>query len=513
MEDKISVRICVPVCETNFTAMKQAAMRAAKIGELVELRLDYLEADELRNSRNDITELLTGLRQTIVTLRPAEEGGRQALERADRIVFWMFGKPRSAEFFDIEAELAAGLLADEFSNQYIDWSRVICSYHDFVGVPADLSQVYERMAATPARILKIAVQADDVTDCIPIFRFLEQARKEGREMIAIAMGIAGIVTRILGPSRGAFLTYGALKQDSASAPGQLTVSELEDLFHIRDIDRATEIIGLVGSPVSHSISPHIHNAAFEATGVNAVYIPFEVQNVASFLKRMVHPVSRELDWNIRGLSVTAPHKSAVMDLLTWIEPAAQEMGAVNTILVEDNQLYGYNTDGAALVQPLLDKVGDLRDTRCAVVGAGGASRAALWSLRREGAVATVFARDVNKARSFAETFGAEVKPLTGSLFTEFDVVINTTPLGTRGALAEETVAVASQLRGARLAYDLVYNPSETRFLREAREAGCETLGGVAMLIAQAGRQFELWTGIDAPREVISEAAARALGNQ
>ena len=509
MEDK-PVRICVPVCERNLTAMKQAAVRASQIGDLVELRLDYLETDELRKSRPDITELLTELRETIVTFRPAEEGGRQPLERADRIVFWLFGKPKNAEFFDIEAELAVELAADEFSSQYIDWSRVICSYHDFVGVPADLSQVYERMAGTPARILKIAVLADDVTDCIPIFRLLEQARKEGREMIAIAMGMPGIVTRILGPSRGAFLTYGALKQDSVSGPGQPTVSELEDLFHIRDIDRATEIIGLLGRPVSHSISPHTHNAAFEASGVNAVYIPFEVQNVASFLRRMVHSATREVDWNIRGLSVTAPHKSAVIDLLTWIEPVAQEMGAVNTILVEGNQLYGYNTDGAALVQPLLDKVGALRDTRCAVVGAGGAARAALWGLRREGAIATVFARDVNKARPVAEKFGADVKPLAGSLFNEFDLVINTTPLGTRGALVEETVALASQLRGARLAYDLVYNPSETRFLREAREAGCETLGGIAMLISQAAQQFKLWTGIDAPRDVMRAAAERAL---
>jgi 3-dehydroquinate dehydratase/shikimate dehydrogenase len=509
MEDK-PVRICVPVCERNLTAMKQAAVRASQIGDLVELRLDYLEADELRKSSNDITELLTELRETIVTLRAAEEGGRQPLERADRIVFWLFGKPKNAEFFDIEAELAAGLAADKFSSQYIDWSRVICSYHDFVGVPADLSQIYERMAGTPARILKIAVLADDVTDCIPIFRLLEQARKEGREMIAIAMGMPGIVTRILGPSRGAFLTYGALKQDSASGPGQPTVSELEGLFHIRDIDRATEIVGLLGRPVSHSISPHIHNAAFEASGVNAVYIPFEVQNVVSFLRRMVHPATRELDWNIRGLSVTAPHKSAVIDLLTWIEPVAWEMGAVNTILVEGNQLYGYNTDGAALVQPLLDKVGPLRDTRCAVVGAGGAARAALWRLRREGAIATVFARDVNKARPVAEKFGADVKPLAGSLFNEFDLVINTTPLGTRGALAEETVALASQLRGARLAYDLVYNPSETRFLREARKAGCETLGGIAMLVSQAAQQFKLWTGIDAPLEVMVAAAERAL---
>jgi shikimate dehydrogenase len=266
----------------------------------------------------------------------------------------------------------------------------------------------------------------------------------------------------------------------------------------------------VGLPVVHSISPQIHNSAFESAGVNAVYIPFEVRDVGSFVKRMIHPRTRELDWNVRGLSITAPHKFKIMDYLDWIEPAAKEIAAVNTVVAEDDLLLGYNTDGPGFLRPLIQRIGQLRDARCALIGAGGAASAALWSLRKEGASATVFARDVKKASVVAERFGAHSESLTNPCFKDFDVVINATPLGTAGALQTQTAVTTKQLLGARLAYDLVYNPIETRFLREAREAACDTLGGLAMLIAQAAEQFRLWTGIEATEKVMSAAASHEL---
>jgi shikimate dehydrogenase len=212
------------------------------------------------------------------------------------------------------------------------------------------------------------------------------------------------------------------------------------------------------------------------------------------------------------LSVTAPHKTSVMGCLDWIEPAAKEIGAVNTVVVLDDELHGFNTDADALVSTLIPKIGELREARCAVIGAGGAASGAVWSLRGKGAEVTVFARDVWKAQLLAERFGAMSKPLDEALFERFDVVINATPLGTSGTHETETPATAAQLRGARLAYDLVYNPAETRFLREAREAGCELIGGLEMLVTQACEQFRLWTGGEAPTEVMRTAAVKALGH-
>ena len=516
MNEMNNGRICVPVCENQAIELRQAMTSAGEVADLIELRLDYLQGNELFKALRNLPALISASeRPVIVTLRPAEQGGQREMDNLTRIIFWvehfLYGKPH-VDFADIELDLALLFRQRERDEgrELLNWNRVICSHHDFKSVPAELEKIYEQMAATPARILKIAVQANEITDCLPVFHLLDRARREGREMIAVAMGNAGIATRILAPSRGAFLTYGSLNNEQRSAPGQFAAADLRELYRVHKLNRQTEIMGLVSSNVSYSMSPHLHNAAFKALEVDAVYIPFEVRDVADFVRRMAHPRTRELDWKLRGLSVTMPHKSTIMEHLDWIETAARDIGAVNTIVVEKDELRGYNTDAAALVRPLREKGLDLREARCAVIGAGGAARSALWGLQNEGARVTLFARDVEKARPVAEKFGADCQSLTDASFNEFEVVINATPLGTRGEREDMTPAFSNQLRGARLAYDLVYNPPETRFLREARAAGCDYLNGLQMLAGQAAEQFRLWTGQPAPLDVMMEAALRKL---
>jgi shikimate dehydrogenase len=286
------------------------------------------------------------------------------------------------------------------------------------------------------------------------------------------------------------------------------------VYGIADINDDTMICGLVGMPVMHSVSPHMHNAAFAAAGVNGVYLPLEVRNVEAFIKRMVHPQTRELDWNLRGLSVTAPHKSSVMELLDWIEPEAQEIGAVNTIVVEGDKrrrykLRGYNTDVQGLMEPLRKRVGSFNGLSVAVIGAGGAARAAVWALKKEQARVALFARTRPNVEVLAQEFDVTFEPVQDASFRDYDVVINTTPVGSAG-LVGRTIAVADQLAGARLVYDLVYNPIETQFLKEAREAGCQTLGGLEMLATQAELQFQLWTGKSPATSLMYDAGLAAL---
>ncbi|HEY0726850.1 MAG TPA: type I 3-dehydroquinate dehydratase, partial [Pyrinomonadaceae bacterium] len=455
----------MPVCAKSFAEMEEACARASAVGDIVELRLDCLE----NNLCLDNSDLIPGLDSLtrklagpfIVTFRPSEQGGYRVLGRPEREAFWVGIGARWETLCDIEADLV--------SECSFDWARVIVSHHDFSGVPDDLEEIYARLAATPARIVKIAVQANDITDCIRVFRLLERGLKEKRELIAIAMGNAGIATRILGPSRGAYLTYGSLEDASATAPGQVNAEQMRSVYRIDQIDRETMICGLVGLPVMHSVSPHMHNAAFAVEGVNGVYLPLEVRDVELFVRRMIHPKTRELDWNVRGLSVTAPHKSSVMELLDWISPEAQEIGAVNTVVVEGHELHGYNTDVHGLIEPLRDVLGSLDGRRVAVIGAGGAARAAVWAIRRDKAEVMLFARDPNKAKPMSEDFGVQCEQLQTARFAGYDVVINATPEGP---------ATADQLAGAGLVYDLIYNPIETGFLAEAREAGCQTLGGL-----------------------------------
>lgn len=476
-----AARVCVPVCEKEVGALRDACERAVEWADLIELRLDCLETQP-----ENISELLASLsRPVILTFRPSEQGGYRNPTREERKTFWKTAPRADDIWWDVEGDLL-----DELP---VDWSRVIVSHHDFSGVPGDLDQIYERLSRTPAQVIKIAVQANDIIDCTRLFQLLDRARGEGREIIAIAMGNAGIATRVLGPSRGSFLTYGALDNESATAPGQVTARSLRTLYHLDEIDNQTMICGLVGCPVMHSVSPHFHNAAFKSEGINGVYLPFEVKDVDSFCRRMVHPLTRELNWNVRGLSVTAPHKQAVMNQLDWIEPGATKIGAVNTIVVENDRLLGYNTDAPGLIEPLLARFESLADRSVAIIGAGGAARAAIWALQQQKARVTLFVRNLSKAQPLAELFNLSSQPLSSAKFAGYDLVINTTPLGS-GEHIDQSPATAEQLKGARCIYDLIYNPSETKLLREARRAGCETLGGLEMLTAQARLQFELWTG-------------------
>ena len=482
MNHKHLTRICVSVCEKELHALPSACERAVAWADLIELRLDCLNG--IPENLSEITRNIT--RPLILTFRPAAQGGHRDVTREERKKFWTLMAPRGESiWWDVEGDLVDDLDPD--------WARAIVSHHDFSGVPADLAQIYECLAQTPAAVVKIAVHANDILDCIPVFQLIGRARSEGRDIIAIAMGNAGIATRVLGPSRGSFLTYGALDDESATAPGQVNARKLRAIYHVDTIDNETMICGLVGLPVMHSVSPHIHNAAFEAAGVNGVYLPFEVQDASRFFKRMVHPRTRELNWNLRGLSITAPHKQTVMGLLDWIEPDAKEIGAVNTVVVENDRLLGYNTDAEGLIDPLLKRCAALRDARVAIIGAGGAARAAIWALQKQQAMVTLFARDVKKAQPLAELFGISCQSLPEASFSGYDVVINATPVGS-GAYIEQSPATREQLASARCVYDLIYNPVETRLLREAHEAGCETLGGLEMLLAQAELQFQLWTG-------------------
>ena len=420
--------ICVPICERTLSRLERAIKAAEVAADIIEIRVDCVDVTEHEAVVRNLSELCKNCsKPTIVTYRPAEQGGRRELGVSERLNFWGSNRSDGPAFFDLEPDIA-----NLISTNPSDWSRVICSHHDFATTPSNLETIYERLAKIPARILKIAVHAEDAVDCIPLFRLLERALEEGREFIPIAMGTAGVATRILGPSRGAFLTYAILGKDSGTAPGQLTAQELRETYRIQKLTRDSEIFGVVGQPISQSLSPYVHNAAFAETGSNSVYIPFEVRDLASFMKRMVHPGTREIDWNLRGLSVTAPHKVAVMDHLDWIEPEAKEIGAVNTILVDGEGARGFNTDADGFLQALHTQTNSVEGMRCAVIGTGGAARAAIFALVKEGADVAVFARTQTRGDELAAKFKVSSHALANSNFEEFDLVVNATNMGSLG---------------------------------------------------------------------------------
>lgn len=489
--------ICVPITETRAPEFLNAIDVAARTADAIELRFDYLDPHSLAEVLWALPLRYATLSKPLIfTFRPREQGGMRDVSLAERQAFW-HSLPQalkdSLAFADFESDLV-----ESFGERApITWQKVICSQHDFNETPTNLRAIYERMARTPAAIVKIATKANSISDCLPLFDLMEQSEKP---VIILGMGLAGISTRVLALSRDAMLTFGTLRRGAESASGQPTVEELRELYRADRLTRESEVMGVVGYPIGHSRSPLIHNTAFKAIGYDAVYLPFEVQDIDEFVRDFVKPATRKLDWQLRGLSVTIPHKLGVMKHLDRIDSAAASVGAVNTVVVEGGELHGYNTDVIGAMKPLSELV-DLRGARAAVIGAGGSARAICYGLRERGTNVTVYARDLKKAQTLAEEFNAQAS-LLSDFAGQADVVINCTPIGMKDHGEGKSPISAEALHGAQLVFDLVYNPLETRLLKDARNAGCRTLGGMAMLIEQAAEQFRLWTKRDAPVETM-----------
>jgi 3-dehydroquinate dehydratase/shikimate dehydrogenase len=351
------------------------------------------------------------------------------------------------------------------------------------------------MERTPAAVIKIATQAKRIGDCLRVFEILERATAS-RPVIGLAMGTAGIATRVLSLARGGLLTFGALRRGAESASGQPTAAELASLFRVKELSRKSMVLGIIGNPVGHSRSPRIHNAALRVSDLDGVYLPFEVQNVDDFVRDFVRPKTKALDWRLRGLSVTIPHKLAIIPHLDFIDPTAKVIGAVNTVVVEGDELHGYNTDCAGAIKPLA-ALADLKGARVAVLGAGGSARAVAYGLQQQGAETTIYARDPQKAATLAAEFQARSAALD-AFDRRNEIVVNCTPIGMHGHSEGQSPLPPQALEGIKLVYDLIYVPEETALLAAARSAGCRTLGGLAMLATQAVEQFRLWTGVEIP---------------
>ena len=471
--------LCVTVTGRTFEAMRAGRIAAEPYADLVELRLDTME-------RPSVKGLLEGrAKPVIVTCRPLREGGqfpgteeerRRVLAQADR---------GGAEFIDVEFE---STLLDLLAAR--NGHGVVVSKHDFCGSPEDIPGLLARMRAAGAEVTKLAVMAARLADMIPL---LECARHDASQVL-IAMGGPGVASRILAAKFGSRWTYSG----GGAAPGQLPPERLLSEFRFARIRRDTAVYGVLGRPVSHSLSPAMHNAGFAALGLNAAYVPLEAADVADF-RTFAHASG------LRGASVTAPFKIGVLEMLDEVTPVAREVRAVNTITRRDSRWVGTNTDIDGFLDPLRRR-GGVRGCRVVVLGAGGAARAVVAGLRLEGAEVAVAARRKRQAAELAEWFGIKVAewPPKG----ECDLLVNATPVGSG---ATPGIAAHPATVRAPRAYDLVYAPRETAFLDEYHEAGAETIGGLEMLIAQAERQFEIWTG-QRPPQGLFEAAVAGLAH-
>jgi 3-dehydroquinate dehydratase/shikimate dehydrogenase len=295
------------------------------------------------------------------------------------------------------------------------------------------------------------------------------------------MGPLGVASRILGGRWGAPFTFASPENGREAAPGQLPAAVLADTYRVRSISPLTRVYGLLGSDVLRSLSPAIQNRAFAEKGIDAVYVPLPAESMAAFAAALP-------GLDLTGFSVTRPYKGEILPYLDSVSPAAAEAGSVNTVVVQDGRLVGLSTDGDGVLVPLRKRL-DPGGRVVAIVGAGGAARAAAFALVRAGARVTVLARRAEQAAEVAAATGCASAVLDALSGLPWDVLVNATPVGS-GSCPGRTAVPVTVLRPGGVVFDMVYEPRETALLAAARAKGCVAIDGVEMLVAQTVGQFE-----------------------
>ncbi len=492
-------RIYVSLAAPTLSAMEALAIRVSGVPVGYELRLDYLQ--DFSQFESQLHQMLMRLHfpQTIATCRLALAGGMLRGTLADQAAILSDAVRAGCQWVDVEMESVrnggAALLRE------LRPAKIIVSYHNFHKTPP-LAPIYRRLVRMPVQVVKIATHARYLRDNLPIRCLLKAHRRSNPRLVALAMGASGIPSRLLSLLWGSAFTYAAPLDHSPAAAGQIPAEVMRSVYRVERLDSHTQLYGVLGSHASLSLSPAMQNAAFLAKHVNAVFLPCQTSKLADFLA-----FAREVE--LQGFAVTMPFKRAILRALDWVDPLANRIGACNTVALQRGRWLGWNTDAAAVVEILTKRL-RLAGSRILILGAGGAARAAAYAVRAEGAEVVIAARREAMARALARGVAAQVVPWDGAESLEVDAVINATPVGMYPHVDSAPIDLA-RLR-VRVVFDMVYFPLGTRFLVEARGRGLTTISGLEMLVAQGARQFEIWTGLAAPRALMEQAVRSALGH-
>ncbi len=513
----------------------QCAERALGYSRFVELRLDWLPrpAQALSQIRR-LLESRAGGRgtKTILqaTCRRASNGGRFRGTVAEQIEILRKAVEAGCRIVDLEIESAESAgseaIQDFRQNDLRQKAALILSWHDFQGTPP-LDAIARRLRRFPADYYKLVPTATRQTDNCDVLGFLRSSVAEARDhegrlerWVVFSMEQAGIPSRVLALSRGSAFVYASCpdignreqgrgkREEKLAAPGQIDYEILRRVYRAEKLTLQTAIYGLLGHPIGHSVGSAIHNAAFRARKLDAVYLPLLSSNLQDFREAAErYPLS--------GFSVTIPHKQGILNLLDRVDPVARLTGAANTVRIRHGLWEATNSDVEGVASPLRkafrltggQSLG--RNFRAVVVGTGGAARAALVALGKLRCGQILIAgRNPEKVATLARDFGATALPISQLEQEQFDLMIHATPVGMWPHTGE--CLLRPEQISAGTVFDLVYNPRDTRLLQLARARGCRTIPGLDMFIAQAARQFEYWTGEEAPRPLMRHTAEREL---
>ena len=490
-------RICIALGFAEPQKLLSHAKREVEAGEtFLEFRLDYLEMP--RKGIAVIKDFLEAHPEVMLlaTCRRHQNHGRFNGSIDEQLAILDGAVEAGAIAIDIEIETAesakvkAGALRSK--------ATVIISYHNYDGTPA-VEPVLRRMMKIPADGYKLVTTARKPSDNT---RVLELAKTAKAPLILLAMSEIGFPTRVLTPSLGCLFTYASPLAAEGTAAGQINARTLRNLYRFDKFTKAAKVFGVVADPVRQSISPQVHNRAFQARRLDAIYLPFlvsptQLKDFFQFAEAM--PVA--------GFSVTIPHKQKIIRYLDVVDPLARRIGAVNTVWRKSGKWRGTNTDAAAVVKPLAKHL-RLAKSSVLVAGNGGAARSAAFTLIDAGAKVTIVGRNPDRARALAKACGGESMAREQiSKATKFDAVVHSTPLGMFPKMDE---CFFDDIIPADVVFDMVYNPLETVLIERARSQKKVVVPGLEMFMEQAVAQFEIFTGETAPRAAMEKAALEAL---
>ncbi len=483
------MKICVSVAAPTLPKALVQIREANRSADLIELRLDSLPSEGL-------PALMMACRKPVLaTVRARREGGNfQGSERA------RLGLLARA------LEAGAGLIDVEFStrprarNALLARARkkAVLSHHDLARTPslAQLERLLLRMAKVSGVAMhKIACTAQAPEDNGPLVSLHLFAKREGIPLTAHAMGKPGQVSRFLSPLLGVDLAFARLVSAAPTAAGQPSPKALR-------AGKGPAFAAVVGNPLGHSLSPCLHNAAFRARKLDAVYFAVEAERLEEALPLLSAP-------GCLGLSVTMPFKERALQLADQAEPLAAAIGAANTLVFHKGKLRAFNTDCPAVVDSL-ETITPLKGKSVLVLGAGGMAKAAALGLREKNCSVSLAARHPKKARGFCHMQGLALRNLKDLASLDADILVNATPVGMQGAAAGLPLP-ARLLNSRPLVLDCVYNPLCTPLLRAAQARGCRTVFGLEVFVRQGARQFKLFTGQTTPVETLQRAVLRRLG--
>lgn len=492
-------RLCVAITASDGAEMVQKAESICRDNPFVEFRLDHLRQPAAALQRISRFLVLHPEVIAVATCRRVANGGRFRGSVVSQIEILTKAAKAGCQLIDLELETAEGLKTPVLAKLRTS-AAIVLSNHDFRAT-RKLDETYERMLKISADIYKIVGTAASLADNVTMMHFLERVASQ-QNVVGLCMGEQGIISRVLALRAGSLFTFASLADGEETAPGQISARRLRDVYRVESVDRATRIYGVGGNPVAQSLSPVMMNAAFRRETVNAVFLPLQARTVVDLLNCI-----REVP--VHGVAVTMPYKQEILPHLDNTDPLTARIGACNTVIrTQDGKLFGFNTDVAGIIRPLENRL-HLAGARILVIGAGGAARAAVFGLKDRGAEVFIMNRSAERGQKLARQSKAHYIRRTELKKTQFDVIINATPVGMSNP--KDSPLQTDELN-TRVVFDMVYQ-HETRLLRMAREKGLQVIGGEEMFVHQGARQFEIWTAKPAPVAEMYSIVRNALGTR